>query len=158
MRYVLLDRITEIVPGVLARGVKAVTLTDDVLHDHFPDHPVLPGALLVEAAAQLAGYLLEVSAHVPGTTPRRAVLGQIDRVKLVRPAQPGDAIDLEARVEQLLDAAGRVAIAASVRGEPAMRGQLTFMLREVASQRVHEQRRYLYALWTQGLSGEVPNP
>ena len=39
-----------------------------------------------------------------------------------------------------------------------MRGTLTFMLKEVASQRIHEQRRYLYRLWTRDLEQEVPNP
>ena len=158
MRYVLLDRVTLVEPGVRARGVKCVTLTDDVLHDHFPDFPVLPGALLVESAAQLAGYLLEVSVHVEGATPRRAVLGQIDKVKFSRPAQPGDAVELEARVAQLLDGAGRLEVEAEIRGERVMRGQLTFLLRAIESERVHEQRRYLYRLWTKDLGTQVKIP
>jgi 3-hydroxyacyl-[acyl-carrier-protein] dehydratase len=152
MRYVLLDRITAVEPGVRARGVKCVTLTDEVLHDHFPDHPMLPGALLIEAAAQLAGYLLEASLPA-GDVPHRAVLGQVDKVKFSRPAEPGDAIELEARVSQLLDGAGRFEVEAMVRGERLMRGQLTFVLRRVDSERVNEQRRYLYRLWTKGLAG-----
>lgn len=157
MRYVLLDRITEVVPGVRARGVKCVTLTDDVLHDHFPDYPMLPGALLIEASAQLAGYLLEVSVPQPSDAPRRALLGQVDKLKFSRPAEPGDAIEIETRVLQLLDGAGRFEVEASIRGERAMLGQLTFLLRAVDSERVHAQRRYLYRLWTKGLT-EAPIP
>src|SRR6185295_4742030 len=89
MRYILLDRVTELEPGRRARGKKAITLTDDVLHDHFPDFPIYPGALLVEAAAQLAGFLLEKSRNQPGEPEARALLVQIDRTKFYRPARPG---------------------------------------------------------------------
>src|SRR5262249_56251763 len=57
MRYFLVDKVTELVPGERIRGVKCVSLSDEVLHDHFPDFPVMPGALIVEAGAQLAGFL-----------------------------------------------------------------------------------------------------
>ena len=56
MRYYLIDKVTALTPGRSATGLKCVTLTDEVLHDHFPDHPMLPGALIVEAAAQPVSY------------------------------------------------------------------------------------------------------
>ena len=158
MRYILLDRITEAVPGKLARGLKAVTLTDEVLHDHFPDFPILPGALLVEAVAQLAGFLLEISENKPGEEPRRALLVQIDRAKFYKPAQPGDSVELVAELSQGLDTAAKLTVGADIRGEKAMRGTLTFMLRTIDSPRVHEQRRYLYSLWTRDLPEKVWTP
>ena len=157
MRYILLDRITALTVGRSARGLKAVTLTDDVLHDHFPDHPMLPGALLVEAAAQLAGFLLEVSTQAGQPQPKRAVLVQIDRTKLYKPAQPGDSIELFVELTQSLDTAAKMKVGADVRGERAMRGTLTFMLQTVTSERVQAQRRYLYQLWTRELDTEVPH-
>jgi 3-hydroxyacyl-[acyl-carrier-protein] dehydratase len=156
MRYILLDRVTEVVPGKSARGLKAVTLTDEVLHDHFPDYPMLPGALLVEACAQLAGFLLEVSTQASEPSPKRAVLVQIDRTKFYKPAQPGDAVELFAELTQSLETAAKMQVGADIRGEKAMRGTLTFMLQAVASDRVQEQRRYLYRLWTRDLDYEVP--
>ena len=133
-----------------------MTLTDDVMHDHFPDYPLFPGSLLVEAAAQLAGFLLEVSTQAGKDTPQRAVLVQIDRTKLFKPAQPGDAISLFAELTQSMDAAAKLTVGADVRGERAMRGSLTFMLQTVDSDRVQAQRRYLYRLWTRELDTEVP--
>jgi 3-hydroxyacyl-[acyl-carrier-protein] dehydratase len=151
MRYFLLDQVTELVPGVSARGLKNVSLSDEVLHDHFPDHPVLPGALVIEAAAQLAGFLIELSADPGPLPPRRALLAQIRRAKFYQPAQPGDQIDLRARLTGVLDGAAEVDCEASVGGARSLEATLTFILKTVDSERVHEQRRRLYRVWTRAL-------
>lgn len=151
MRYFLLDRVTEFVPGVSAQGIKNVTLTEEVLHDHFPDHPVMPGVLLVEAAAQLAGFLIETSRD-SGENPRqRALLVQIRSAKFRQPARPGDQIMLTAKLTGSLDGAAEVSCEASVGGKCSMRASLTFMLRAIDSASVHDQRRSLYRLWTRDL-------
>ncbi len=161
MRYFLLDRVTDIVPGESASGVKNVTLTDEVLHDHFPDHPILPGALLVEAMAQLAGFLLEVTHNAAaerGASVVRALLVQIGNAKFARPAEPGDRIEITTRIRSTLDTASQVDAEAHVDGQRIARAQLTFMMKAIESERVHEQRRYLYKLWTKGLAKEVRIP
>ena len=158
MRYFLLDRVTDVVPGESARGIKNVTLTDEVVHDHFPDFPILPGALLVEAMAQLGGFLLEVSVNAPDKPLVRALLVQIQSAKFSRPAEPGDQIEVVARSGALLDAAAQIDAEARVAGERIARAQLTFMLKAIDSDRVHEQRRYLYRLWTKGLAKEIRLP
>jgi 3-hydroxyacyl-[acyl-carrier-protein] dehydratase len=128
--------------------LKAVTLTDEVLHDHFPDFPVYPGALLVEAAAQLGGFLLEKSRNVAN---ERAVLVSIEKAKFYRPAQPGDSVELFAEMGPSLDSAAKITVGADVNGEQVMRGALTFMLQRVESARLAAQREYLYELWTRPL-------
>jgi 3-hydroxyacyl-[acyl-carrier-protein] dehydratase len=158
VRYFLLDRVTDIVPGESARGVKNVTLTDEVLHDHFPDHPILPGALLVEAMAQLAGFLLEVTHNGDQKPLVRALLVQIGQAKFSKPAEPGDRIEIATRLSSSLDAASQIDAEAQVDGQRIARAQLTFMMKAIESDRVHEQRRYLYRLWTKSLGKEVRIP
>jgi len=152
MRYFLLDQVTAIVPGESARGIKNVTLTDEVLHDHFPDYPVLPGALVIEAAAQLAGFLLEATLNRPDAPPKRAVLVQVRDAKFSRPAGPGDQIVLTATLGSSLEPAAQLSVLAMVGEERVMRGSLTFMMKHIPSERVHEQRRSLYRLWTRTLT------
>ena len=77
MRYFLIDKITELEVGRRVRGIKNISLSDEVLHDHFPDlrdSSRRKRALILEAAAQLAGFLLEVSLNQSAETAQRACL------------------------------------------------------------------------------------
>ena len=155
MRYFLIDKVTELVAGERVRGVKNVTLTDEVLHDHFPDHPIMPGVLVLEAASQLAGFLLEVTLNRPGEQPRRALLVQVELAKFHEPAGPGDQLDIVVRIESLRDSAAQVVAEVTAGTKRVARAGLTFVMREIESPRVHEQRRYLYKLWTRDLKTPV---
>ncbi len=152
MRWFLVDKVTELVVGERIVGLKAVTLSDPILHDHFPDHPILPGALVVEAGAQLAGLLLELSFDEGGDEPpRRAILTQIERAKFHRAAGPADVLRLEAILNSRLTASARVSVRATIAGVKAATATLVFSMQTVASERVHAQRRQLYTLWTRDL-------
>jgi len=151
MRYFLVDRVTELVPGERARGVKAVTLSDEVLHDHFPDYPVMPGMLLLEGAAQLAGFLLEMSLNDADAPARRALLVQVRDAKFHRPVGPGSCVDLAATIESVLADAARVRTEVSVAGERVAAATLVFSMQLIDREAVHRQRRRLYQLWTRDL-------
>ena len=155
MRYYLIDKVTEFVAGERARGLKSVTLSDEILHDHFPDFPVMPGALVIEAMAQLGGFLLEMTLNRSGEPIRRALLVQIQNAKFHEMAKPGDRLDITVRLDSTLSGAAQVEADARVGDERIARAMLTFVLREIASERVHDQRRYIYKLWTEGLT---PSP
>jgi 3-hydroxyacyl-[acyl-carrier-protein] dehydratase len=158
MRYYLIDKVTDLRVGTSATGVKCVTLTDDVLHDHFPDYPMLPGALIVEAAAQLAGFLLEMTFNRPGEPVVRALLVQIQRARFHEPVGPGDRLEIVTTIEADRESSAQVGFQATVEGKAAARGTLTFVLRSIDSPRVHEQRRYVYGLWTRGFSPPLVFP
>jgi len=158
MRFFLIDRVTEVVPGERARGVKTVSLSDEVLHDHFPDYPVMPGALILESAAQLGGFLAEMSVNKPGAPLLRAVLVQVDQAKFYEPAGPGDCLDVAVTLDSMLTGAAQVTAQVSVGERRIARATLTFVLRSIDSDRVHEQRRSLYRLWTRTLDPPITIP
>lgn len=163
MRFILVDRVTELVPGERAHGFKCVTMSEDYLADHFPGYALMPGVLLIESLAQLGGLLAECSARRAdgeardGARVRRAILAQIDKAKFERMVVPGDRVELDVTLEQSMEGASRVSATASVDGERAVRCTLTFAMREVPFERVHQERRALYEQWTRGLKGvELP--
>ncbi len=155
MRYFLIDKVIELQPGRRARGLKNVSLSDEVLHDHFPDYPILPGALILEAAAQLAGFLLEMSLNRPGEPLQRALLVQVDLAKFYETSGPGDQVEFTVEIESPRPAGTQVTMRAAVGEKQIARAMLTFVMKVIPSERVHEQRRYIYKLWTRDLAMPV---
>lgn len=158
MRYYLIDKVTELVAGKSARGIKCATLTDEILHDHFPDFPMLPGALIVESAAQLAGFLLEMSFNCDAQPLVRALLVQIERAKFYEPVGPGDRMEIAVTIDSTRESSAQVRFDASVGDKRAARGTLTFVLRSIDVPRIHEQRRSVYALWTRDFNPPLVLP
>lgn len=156
MRYFLIDKVTELRVGEHARGVKNVSLSDEILHDHFPDHPIMPGALILEAVSQLGGFLLEMSLNQGEAPTRRALLVQIQHAKFYETAGPGDQLDILVSVDSLLESAAQLKAEVHVGQKRIARARLTFVLKSIDSERVHEQRRIIYKLWTRDLELSVP--
>jgi 3-hydroxyacyl-[acyl-carrier-protein] dehydratase len=156
MRYFLIDKVTELEIGKSVRGIKNVTLSDEILHDHFPDHPIMPGALILEAASQLAGFLLEMTVNRPDAPRQRSLLVQVELAKFHDFAGPGDQLDIRIVLDALHEGAAKVTAEVKAGTKRIARASLMFMLREVASEKVHEQRRYLYRLWTRDLKMDRP--
>ena len=116
MRYVLLDRITKLDPPELALGLKCVSLADDIFIDHFPGYPVMPGALILEGLAQLAGVLLEATMRQGERRDLYALLTMIDRAKFRHRVRPGDRLELEARGLRATEDGGQVQVWARLSG------------------------------------------
>jgi 3-hydroxyacyl-[acyl-carrier-protein] dehydratase len=92
--FLLVDRIVELEMGKRVVGIKNVTINEPFFQGHFPDQPIMPGVLIVEAMAQTAGVLAFKS--MPDELRKKAVYFMaIDKVRFRRPVQPGDQVRME---------------------------------------------------------------
>jgi beta-hydroxyacyl-ACP dehydratase FabZ len=91
----LVDRILELEPDRIV-GIKNVTANEPFFAGHFPDFPVMPGVLIVEAMAQVAGVL--VLKEIPDRANKLVFLAGIDNAKFRRPVLPGDQLRIEMKV------------------------------------------------------------
>lgn len=155
MRYILLDRITLLEPPRLARGVKCISLADDLFADHFPGHPVMPGALMIEAMAQLGGVLLESAMRLQQRHDLHALLVGVERARFRRMVRPGDRLELEATTLSVTEDGGQVAAKVLLDGAVAAEAGLSFAFAAVTNPKVLERRREVLSVWLTG-SAEAP--
>ena len=94
MRFILIDRLLALEPGVRATASKTFAPDDEVFRDHFPGNPIVPGVLLLEAMAQTAGWLTLATTRF-ATSPQ---LVMVKDAKFRKPVRPGVEIRLTARV------------------------------------------------------------
>ena len=95
----LVDRVVSMVPGTSIHAVKAVTINEPFFQGHFPDRPIMPGVLIIEALAQAAGVLAIESLGLAGTG-KLVYFMAIDGAKFRKPVEPGCLLDLHATIIQ----------------------------------------------------------
>jgi 3-hydroxymyristoyl/3-hydroxydecanoyl-(acyl carrier protein) dehydratase len=95
MRYLLVDRILEWEPGKRIRGVKNIAMSEDFLEYHFPKNPVMPGVLLLEAQAQLAGWLEAASSDFQSW----CLIQRVQQCHFYGFAFPGDRVEIEVGIK-----------------------------------------------------------
>jgi 3-hydroxyacyl-[acyl-carrier-protein] dehydratase len=96
--FLLVDRIIQMETGKKAVGIKNVTINEEFFQGHFPNHPIMPGVLIIEALAQVAGIL---ALHSGAAAAGKAVYFlSIERAKFRKPVVPGDQLKLEVSILQ----------------------------------------------------------
>ena len=97
--FLLVDRVLEMVPGERIAAIKNVTVDEPFFNGHFPEHPVMPGVLVVEGMAQAGGLLLLLDR--PERENQLLLFTGIERARFRRPVVPGDQLRYEIEVIRL---------------------------------------------------------
>jgi 3-hydroxyacyl-[acyl-carrier-protein] dehydratase len=112
--FLLIDRIIELTPGESIKALKNVTFNEPHFTGHFPERPVMPGVLILEALAQTAGVLVFATlGKVPNANTKFYFAG-IDGCRFRRPVVPGDALVLTATVDRTVKGIWRLKTVAHV--------------------------------------------
>ncbi|MFS8544433.1 MAG: 3-hydroxyacyl-ACP dehydratase FabZ, partial [Limnochordales bacterium] len=130
-RYPMLmvDRIEELEPGKRAVGIKNVTINEPVFTGHYPELPILPGVLILEAMAQVGGLALLPAEGPEDQAGERGVplFTGVDKARFRRPVGPGDQLRIEVTVLRVRGSIGKIAARATVDGQAVAEAELMFM-------------------------------
>ena len=121
--FLFVDRIENLEPGKKATGYKNVTINEYFFQGHFPEEPVLPGVIMIEALAQVGAVALLSVEEFKG---KIAYFGGINKAKFRRKVVPGDVLKLEVEIIKRKGPAGIGKAIATVNGEKAVEAELTF--------------------------------
>jgi 3-hydroxyacyl-[acyl-carrier-protein] dehydratase len=115
--FLLVDRVTECVPGERIVAIKNVTVNEPFFPGHFPYRPVMPGVMILEALAQAAGILAFKTAGVVPDEETRFYFVGIDEARFRKPVEPGDQLVLKATLDRALRGIWKFTTAAEVDGK-----------------------------------------
>lgn len=132
----LVDRVLEWEPGKRATVVKNVTINEPFFQGHYPELPIMPGVLIVEAMAQAAGIALATRERIAALP----ALAGVDGARFRRPVVPGDQLLMEAVVTRGGRRMGKVETTASVEGNLVAEAQLLFTYLPRATRRAEDAK------------------
>jgi UDP-3-O-[3-hydroxymyristoyl] N-acetylglucosamine deacetylase/3-hydroxyacyl-[acyl-carrier-protein] dehydratase len=122
--FLMVDRVTKI-DGNKITGVKNVSVNEPYFEGHFPNHPIMPGVLQLEAIAQVAGILMLRQAENFG---KIAYFMSAENVKWRKPVRPGDSLTIAVEMVKMRGKIGKAKGICSVDGDPVSEADVTFVL------------------------------
>ncbi len=123
--FLLVDRITECVPGEYCKGYKNVTMNEQFFCGHFPENPIMPGVLQIEAMAQLSAGILM---NLPEYKGKLALFAGIDGARFKNVVRPGDRPDMESYIIKRKGPIVKTEAKAYVNGKLTVSAELTFSI------------------------------
>lgn len=124
--FLLVDRILEVEEGQRAVGIKNVSANEEFFNGHFPDYPVMPGVLILEALAQVGAVAMLIKEENRG---RLAFFAGIDKCRFKRQVKPGDTLHLEVEMIRFKGPVGKGKAVATVDGELVCETEMMFALK-----------------------------
>lgn len=122
--FQMIERVTELIPDVSARGIKCVSVNEPYFAGHFPGSPVMPGVLIIESCAQLCS--LVITADRMTSDDRLYVLLKVDGFKFIKPVIPGDTLDIKVTAVKINKILAVFDAEVKVDGQTFAKGNLTF--------------------------------
>lgn len=123
--FLLVDRVTEIIEGKSIKGYKNVTTNEPFFQGHYPEQPIMPGVLILEALAQAGGIVILSMEQFKGKTP---LFAGADKVRWRKPVVPGDKLELSCEIIKLRGPIGIGKAVATVDGKKVCEAEITFAI------------------------------
>lgn len=130
--FLLVDRVLEIEDNVQIRAIKNVSINEPFFQGHFPKRPVMPGVLMLEALAQASALLVFSSQGTTVDDDSVVYFVGIDGARFKRPVEPGDQLELIAKVDRVKGGIYKFICQAFVDGDLAVEAQLMCTKRKVS--------------------------
>ena len=124
--FLLVDRITECVPGKYAKGYKNMTMNEGFFQGHFPNNPIMPGVLQLEALAQCSAPVLMTMPEFKG---KLTLYAGVDNVRFKNIVRPGDRFDMEIELQKVKGPVCKAHGKGSVDGKICVEADMTFALK-----------------------------
>ncbi len=123
--FLMIDKVEKFIPGEMAIAYKNVCANEGYFKGHFPGNPIMPGVLITEALAQTGSVAILSLEENKG---KNALFGGIDKMRFKKQVVPGDTLKLEVKIIKRKGPIGVGEAIATVDGEVAAKGELTFAL------------------------------
>ena len=136
MRFSLIDRIVELEPCVRITAIKTLTMTEEYLADHFPQFPVMPGVLMLEALTQAGAWLVRVSEDFAHSI---VVLKQANNVKYAQFVEPGQTLTVAAEILKFDDSEVKLKAYGTVSGRIIVNARLMLACYNLADTDPHHE-------------------